>query len=51
MKKVSMLSAEVIMKEFDLTKKEVEGLTEEWYINTPGVVKINGEYYYEEDED
>ena len=50
MKKLNTLSTEEMMKEFDLTKEEVESIDEEFLNNAPGVVKIDGKFYLEEEE-
>ena len=53
MKKIDTLSTEELMKEFDLTKEEVESIEsidEEFLNNAPGVVKIDGKFYLEEEE-
>lgn len=49
MEKINLAPVEEMMVDFNFTREEVEDLTTEWYINTPGVEKINGEYYFEEE--
>jgi len=45
--KVNQLSIEEMMKEFDLTREEVIGFTEETAERSTDMIAINGELYKE----